>query len=57
MAEARRKFGRDFTEGAVRLVEETGTPAAQVARGPGISDGALLSAVAACGGRGQAAGG
>ena len=32
MAETRRKFDRDFKEGAVRLVRETGKPIAQVAR-------------------------
>ena len=31
MAERRRKFDRDFREGAVRLVRETGRPIAQVA--------------------------
>ena len=30
MAETRRKFDRDFKEGAVRLVRETGRPIAQV---------------------------
>ena len=32
MAETRRKFDRDFKEGAVRLVRETGRPIAQIAR-------------------------
>ena len=32
MGETRRKFDRDFREGAVRLVCETGKPVAQVAR-------------------------
>jgi len=32
MAEIRRKFDRDFQQGAVRLVLETGKPIAQVAR-------------------------
>jgi transposase len=32
MGEARRKFDKDFREGAVRLVRETGKPIAQVAR-------------------------
>jgi hypothetical protein len=32
MAEKRRKFDRDFKEGAVRLVRETDKPIAQVAR-------------------------
>jgi transposase len=37
----RRKFDRDFKEGAVRLVRETGKPIAQVARELGIHDGTL----------------
>jgi transposase len=41
MAEARRKFNRDFCEGAVRLVLETGKPIAQVARDLGINEGTL----------------
>jgi transposase len=41
MAETRRKFDRDFKEGAVRLVRETGRPVAQVARDLGINEGTL----------------
>jgi transposase len=41
MGETRRKFDRDFREGAVRLVRETGKPVAQVARELGIHDGTL----------------
>ena len=41
MAETRRKFDRDFKEGAVRLVCETGKPIAQVARDLGINPGTL----------------
>src|SRR5229473_3150855 len=41
MGETRRKFDRDFKEGAVRLVRETGKPIAQVARELGIHDGTL----------------
>ena len=41
MAETRRKFDRDFKEGAVRLARETGRPVAEVARDPGINEGTL----------------
>ena len=41
MGETRRKFDRDFREGAVRLVRETGKPIAQVARDLGINKGIL----------------
>jgi transposase len=41
MAETRRKFDRDFKEGAVRLVRETGKPIAEVARDLGIKEGTL----------------
>jgi transposase len=43
MTETRRKFDRDFREGAVRLVRETAKPIAQVARDLGISAGTLAN--------------
>ncbi len=41
MTETRWKFDRDFQQGAVRLVLETGKPIAQVARELGINEGTL----------------
>lgn len=41
MPETRRKFDRDFQQGAVRLVLETGKPVAQVARELGVNEGTL----------------
>ena len=43
MGETRRKFDRDFKEGAVRLVRETGKPIAQVARELGVNEGTLAN--------------
>jgi len=39
--ETRRKFDKDFREGAARLVRETGKPVAQVARDLGVNEGTL----------------
>jgi transposase len=41
MAKERRKFDREFREGAVRVVRETGKPIAQVARELGLNEGTL----------------
>ena len=37
----RRYFDREFREGAVRIVRETGKPIAQVARELGLNEGTL----------------
>ena len=41
MPEKRRKYDREFREGAVRILEETGKPIAQVARDLGVVEGTL----------------
>jgi transposase len=41
MPEKRRRFDREFREGAVRIVRETGKPIAQVAADLGINPGTL----------------
>ncbi len=41
MSEKRKKYDREFREGAVRIVEETNKPIAQVARDLGVNEGAL----------------
>jgi transposase len=45
--ESRGKFDRDFREGAVRLIRETGKPIAQVARDLGVNEGTLGNWVSA----------
>src|SRR5699024_3536193 len=46
MPETRKKYDREFREGAVRIVEESGKPIAQVAREMGINEGRLGNWVA-----------
>src|SRR3954453_21665204 len=41
MSEKRMKYDREFRDGAVRIVEETGKPIAQVARDLGVNEGTL----------------
>jgi len=41
VAEIRKKYDREFRDGAVRIVQETGKPIAAVARDLGINEGTL----------------
>ena len=41
MPEKRTKYDREFREGAIRIVNETGRPIAQVARELGVNEGTL----------------
>ena len=41
MSRLRRNFDREFRDGAVRIVEETGRPVAHVARELGVNEGTL----------------
>ena len=46
MPENRKRYDREFREGAVRIVYETGKPIAQVARDLGVNEGTLGNWVA-----------
>ena len=41
MSRPRRRFDREFRDGAVRIVNETGRPVAHVARELGVNEGTL----------------
>jgi transposase len=42
LPEKRRQYDAEFRAGAVRIVQETGEPMAQVARDLGVNEGALV---------------
>ena len=45
MPEKRKKYDREFRDGAVRIVNETGRPIAQVARELGVNEGTWATGV------------
>ena len=46
MSESRKKFDQEFKASAVRIVEESGRPIAQIARDLGVNEGTLGNWVA-----------
>jgi transposase len=46
MAESRKKYDQEFKDSAVRIVEESGKPIAQIARDLGVNEGTLGNWVA-----------
>jgi len=46
MPEIRKRYDREFREGAVRIIEETGKPIAQIAQDLGVNEGTLGNWVA-----------
>jgi transposase-like protein len=54
VAETRKKYDREFRDGAVQIVEGTGKPIAQVARDLGVNEGTLGNGLLALGRPGTA---